>query len=212
MCIRDSQEVADIAEIGGGLVDLVKRRDRGTEDVEQRKGELALLGRVDEADVAQSPQGRRHQAGAHVDDGDRGLRGVECIEYPHLVGDRRDIDDLGQIGMKPPERAARGFGIEGAGRNLVGREVVEQGARHGGLADPAFVGSDDDDCRLGHVASPRWSAFRLDRIGMRSRLLGLRMPLSENRCPLSRDMRYCSRIRGRPSVPPNHDRTAARFA
>ncbi len=40
---------------------------------------------------------------------------------------------------------------------------------------------------VGHGAAS--SAFRLDRIGMRSPFLCLRMPLSENRRPLFRDMR-----------------------
>src|SRR5206468_1916208 len=59
--------------------------------------------------------------------------------------------------MEPLERAARRLGIEGARRDLVGHEIVEQRARDGGLADPALVRTHENDCWLGHGAVLRIS-------------------------------------------------------
>jgi hypothetical protein len=67
------------------------------------------------------------------------------VEDLHLVGDRGDVDDLRHVGMEAFERALRGFAVEGAGRDVMGGEVVEQRARHRGLADAAFVRADDDN-------------------------------------------------------------------
>ena len=52
--------------------------------------------------------------------------------------------------MEALQRAARRFGVEGPGRDVVGAEIVEQGARHRGLADPALVRAHHDHYRLCH--------------------------------------------------------------
>src|SRR6266852_400761 len=51
-------EIFRVAEIVGGFRDLVERGDRGPENMEDDEGDVALLRRVDEADVAQSAQRR----------------------------------------------------------------------------------------------------------------------------------------------------------
>src|ERR1700720_3873455 len=76
----------------------------------------------------------RSEARADVDPGDRGADGIQRIEDLHLVRRRRHVDDLGDVGVKALQRAARGFGIEGAGRDVIGTEIIEHRARHGGLA------------------------------------------------------------------------------
>ena len=94
-------------------------------------------------------QCRRQQAGAHIDHRDAGI-GRQRIEDPHLVGDRGDVDDLGDVGMKALERALGRFGVEGARRDLMGGEIIQQRARDGGLADAAFVRADHDYRWLRH--------------------------------------------------------------
>src|ERR1700681_1437150 len=103
------------------------------------KGDLSRLRRIEKADVAQCDQRRRQQAGANVDYGDGGGYRIQRIEDFHLIRSRGHIDDLGQIGMKTPQRATGGFGVEGAGGYVVGAEIIKQGARDRGLADPALV-------------------------------------------------------------------------
>jgi hypothetical protein len=143
-------EIARIAEIGGGLGDLVKRRDRGPKNVEDRKGDLSLFGGVNEADVAQRLQRGRHETGTHVDERHGGLGRIERVENLHLVGDERNIDDFGQLGVKALERATGCLGVKGTHRNLVGGEIIEESARDCRLAHPALVRPDDDDCWLCH--------------------------------------------------------------
>jgi len=104
--------------------------------VKYREGDLAGLGGVEKTDVAQGGQRRRQQAGTNVDDGDGGARRVQRVEDLHLVRGRRHVDDFGDVGMETPQRAAWRFGIEGPGWHIVGAEIVQQGARDGGLADP----------------------------------------------------------------------------
>src|SRR5262249_35826647 len=70
------------------------------------------------------------------------------------IGRRGDIDDVGHLGMKARQRAARMFGIEGARRNPVGVEVIEQRAGNRGLADTALVGADHHYRRSHASGSP----------------------------------------------------------
>ena len=150
------QEVVGVVHEARGLGDLVERGDRRPEDVEHREGELALLGRVEEADVAQRPQ-RRSTAGR------RGCRSpsparrrcdsvskifiwsaVECMSTTSVMsGWNRFSVPFGALG------------VEGAGRDVVGDEIVEQRPRHGRLADAALVRADQDDCRLCHTHPSR---------------------------------------------------------
>ena len=95
---------------------------------EPRMCELALLHRVEKADVAQRPQRRREQTGAYVEHGDA------------RVGARKRIA-LGR------------FGIESPRGHVAGREIVEQRARYRGLADAALVRSYNDHRWLGHGRS-----------------------------------------------------------
>src|SRR6266576_1250321 len=57
----------------------------------------------------------RNEASAHVDHGDGRACRIQRIENLHLVRSRRHVDDFGDVRVEPPQRAARGFGIEGAG-------------------------------------------------------------------------------------------------
>ena len=115
--------------------------------------ELPLLHRVEKADVAERPQRRREQARAHVDHRDARVRARERIEDPHLIGDRSDVDDVGDVGMKPHQRALGRFGVERPCRHVVGREVIQQRTRYRGLADTALVRSYNDHRWLGHGRS-----------------------------------------------------------
>ena len=147
------QEIFGVGRERRGFLDLVERSYRGAEDMEDGEGELPLLHRVEKADVAQRAQRGREQAGAHVDHGDAGVGARERIEDPHLVGHRRGIDDVGDVGMKPLQRALGRFGIEGPCRHMVGGEIIEQRARYCSLADAALVRSYDDHRWLGHGRS-----------------------------------------------------------
>src|ERR1700721_1404436 len=52
--------------------------------------------------------------------------------------------------MEALQGAARRFGIECAGGYVIGTEIIKQGARHGGLADPALIRAYHDHYRLRH--------------------------------------------------------------
>ena len=52
--------------------------------------------------------------------------------------------------MEALQRAARRLRVEGAGWYMVRVEIVEQGPRDGGLADPALVSTHHDHDWLGH--------------------------------------------------------------
>src|SRR3984957_1963880 len=52
--------------------------------------------------------------------------------------------------MEALQGAAGRFGIECAGGYVIGIEIIKQGARHGGLADPALVSAYHDHYRLRH--------------------------------------------------------------
>ncbi len=52
--------------------------------------------------------------------------------------------------MKTLQRAARVFGIEGPGSHVVGAEIIKQGARDRGLADPALIRAYHNHYRLRH--------------------------------------------------------------
>ena len=80
----------------------------------------------------------------------RGACRVQRVEDLHLVRGRRHVDDLGDVGVKALQRAARRFGVEGAGRDVVGAEIIEQRPRDRGLADPALVRAHHNHCRLCH--------------------------------------------------------------
>ena len=55
--------------------------------------------------------------------------------------------------MEALQGAPRRFGVKGAGRYVVGAEVVEHGPRDRGLAYAALVGAYDDHCWFGHLVS-----------------------------------------------------------
>ena len=65
------------------------------------------------------------------------------------------VHHFGDVGMEALERALRRFGVEGAGRNVVGDEIVEQRPRDGRLADAALVRAHHNHCRLCHARPPR---------------------------------------------------------
>src|SRR5262249_13738200 len=130
------------------------RGDRGPENVEDRKGELLLLGGFNEADVAQRVQRRRQQPGAHVDQRHRRVGRMQRVEDLHLIGHVVDVDQIGQPRIEALERAARYFGIERTGADLTRSEIVEQGPRDRGFADAAFSGANKDDSRLVHDLLP----------------------------------------------------------
>src|SRR5450755_365445 len=115
-----------------------------------REGDLALLGRFDEANIAERLQGRRQQAGANVDHRHLGFGIAERVEDFHLVRNFGDVDDFGHRGMKTLERAARRFGVEGARRRTMRAEIIEQRAGDGGFSNTALIGADEDDCGSGH--------------------------------------------------------------
>ena len=73
---------------------------------------------------------------------------AERVDDLHLIARVEDVDDLGEVGMEALEGAARPFGVEGARRRLARRQIVEEQPRHGGLADAALVGSNDDERRI----------------------------------------------------------------
>ena len=92
----------------------------------------------------------RQQAGADVDHRDHAsaLDSVSKIFIWSAV--EVHVHHLGHVGMEALQRALRRFGVEGAGRHIVGDEVVEQRARHGRLADAALVRTDQNHRWLCH--------------------------------------------------------------
>ena len=144
------QVVIGVAHRVGGLGNLLERSDRGAEDVTDGEGDLAFLGAVEQPDVGQRPQGRRQQAGADVDHSHLVEVVAERVEDLHLIGDLRHVDHLGHLGVEALQRAARRFRIESPQRDIMGAEVVEQRARDGRFAHTAFIGTDENDCWLGH--------------------------------------------------------------
>ena len=118
--------------------DFVQRGDRGSQYVEHGEGNLTRLCRIEKADVAERGQRRRQQSGADVDHGHR-RAGAQRIEDLHLVRGRRHVDDFGDFGVEPLQRAARRFGVERPGRHVVGAEIIQERTGHGRLADPALV-------------------------------------------------------------------------
>ena len=52
--------------------------------------------------------------------------------------------------MKTLQRTARVFGIEGPRGHVVGAEIIKQGARDRGLADPALIRAYHNHYRLRH--------------------------------------------------------------
>ena len=46
--------------------------------------------------------------------------------------------------MEALQRATRQLGVEGAGRHVIGAEIIEHSAGNGGLADPALLRAYDD--------------------------------------------------------------------
>jgi hypothetical protein len=76
------------------------------------------LARIQKSDIGQGLQGRRQQAGAHVDTVTFARRLPRRVEDFHLVGDLSHVHDFGQVGMKSLQRAAwltlyrrRGVGV-----------------------------------------------------------------------------------------------------
>src|SRR6478609_1782851 len=57
--------------------------------------------------------------------------------------------------MEPMQGSLWRLGVEGACRHMMRREVVEQRAGYGGLADTAFVCTYDDYRWLGHCPTPQ---------------------------------------------------------
>ena len=66
-----------------------------------------------------------------------------------------DVHNFGDVGMEALESAFWRLAVEGAGRCVMGGEVVEEGAGNGCFADAAFVRADYDNCWLRHTFSPR---------------------------------------------------------
>src|SRR5438477_6667069 len=138
--------------------------------MENDEGDLSLFDRVEKPDIAQSLQGRRHQSGAHVDDGDSSIGCRQCIDDPHLIGDRGGIDDFTDLAMEMFKRSLRHFGIESARLHMMGGEIIEQGARDCRLADAALVRPDQNQCWFSHdatlamllLASPRIDLYTDD--------------------------------------------------
>ena len=89
------QKVAGVADEARGLGDFLQRGDRRPKDMKHREGDLALLGRFDEADIIERLQGRRQQAGADIDHRDFGIGAAKRVEDLHLIGDLRDVDNFG---------------------------------------------------------------------------------------------------------------------
>ena len=118
--------------------------------MEYGEGDLALPRGVEKADVAQRLQRVGKEARADVNDGDLRVRARQGVEDLHLVGGRGDVDDLGDVRMEALQRATRRLGVERAGRNVVGDEIVQQRARHGRLADAALVRAHQNYRRFGH--------------------------------------------------------------
>ena len=107
------------------------RRSRSSEAIEGPriwntvKVSWRLLRRVEKSDVAQRPQRGREQPGADVDHRDLAPRSTACRKSSS--GRRSsDVDDLGDVRMEAFQRALGRFGVEGAGRDVVGDEIVEQ--------------------------------------------------------------------------------------
>ena len=113
-------EIFRIPQIGGGVYDLVERGDGRPENVEEGKGDVALLRCLDEPDVAQRVQRWRQQAGSHIDQADSGISRIDRVEDPHLVRDVIDIDDIGHVRVEALQRASWYFGVECANAQLLG--------------------------------------------------------------------------------------------
>ena len=66
------------------------------------------------------------------------------------------------VGVEALQRALGAFGVEGAGRDVVGDEIVEQRARDGRLADAALVRTHQNHCRLRHTppSAPESARYR----------------------------------------------------
>src|SRR5450631_2385044 len=122
-----------------GLLDFVQGGNRRAEDVEYGKGNLARLRSIEKSDVAQRGQCRRHQTGADVDYGDGGACRIQRVEDLHLIRSLSHVDDFGNVRMKAFQRTARRFGVKGASGYVVPVKIIKQGARNGGLADPALI-------------------------------------------------------------------------
>src|SRR5262249_6274539 len=154
------QEVFGVVQVVRRLRDLVERGDRGAQDVEQREGELAFAARIKEADIAQRIQGRRHDAGAHIDQRYRRTRRLERVEDLHLIRHRGHVDDFGDVRVEALERATRPLGIEGPRRDLASCEIVKNRTRHGRLADPTLVRANQNDDGLSHFGTPPTTQLR----------------------------------------------------
>src|SRR5262249_33179818 len=147
-------EVFCIAEIGSGFRNLVKRGDGWAENVEDDESDLAFFRRFDEADVAQRAQGRRQETGAHVDQADGRVRGIDGIENPHLIRDVVDVTDIGYIRRKPLECHTGQLGVECARTKPAVSEVIKQRAGNYRLANTPFVRANQYYCGFCHDAPP----------------------------------------------------------
>src|SRR5262245_50149856 len=78
------------------------------------------------------------------------MRSAERVEDLHLVWYQIHVHDLGRLGVEALERALWRLGVERARRNLMCREIVEQRARHGCLANAALVRADNEHCWFRH--------------------------------------------------------------
>src|SRR6202034_1178401 len=83
-----------------------------------------------------------------------GIGGRQRVENPHLIGDRGNVDDIGNVGMEALERAFGGLGIECARRDMMRGEIIEQRAGDRRLANAALVRANHDHCRLSHCLFP----------------------------------------------------------
>ena len=118
--------------------------------MEHHKSNLSLFDRFEKADVAQGVQRRRHQAGANINHRDTCVCGRQRVDDAHLIGHRRDVDDLANVAVKAFERALRRFGVESARRHLMRGEIVKQCSGDGGLSDAALVRANQDQCWFSH--------------------------------------------------------------
>src|SRR5580698_7839788 len=101
--------------------------------------------------------------------------------------------------MEALERTARRFGVESAGQDIVGAEIIQKRSRDGGLADPAFVRAYHDNCRLrheptcvisvGNIAPHRTRHLVRERPG-RTRIMSLKPP-SDRVSPITSKLPAC---------------------